>query len=121
MDLLLPETDCGNLWNYDRDEVNDAANNKILNNNITTSKSFEYKTKLIRSIPNNDSRLSTEVVFPLKYLSNFWRFLYLCLINCEIELDLTWSKNCVIFEISRTPEVYRNNPVDVTLTTGVFK
>ena len=45
----------------------------------------------------------------------------MCLINCEIELDLTWSKNCVIFEISRTPEVYRNNPVDVTLTTGVFK
>ena len=40
MDLFLPETDCGNLWNYDRDEVNDAANNKILNNNITTSKSF---------------------------------------------------------------------------------
>ena len=34
------------LWNYYRDEVNDAANNKI-NSNKTASKSFEYKTKLM--------------------------------------------------------------------------
>ena len=40
------------------------------------------------------------------------------LINCGIQLDLIWSKNCVISEISRTPEVGRDHPVDVTLTTG---
>ena len=33
---------------------------------------------------------------PLKYLSNFWRTLEIPLINCEIDLILTWSKNCVI-------------------------
>ena len=33
---------------------------------------------------------------PLKYLSNFWRTLEMPLINCEINLDLNWSENCVI-------------------------
>ena len=33
---------------------------------------------------------------PLKYLSNFWRTLEMPLIDCEINLILTWSKNCVI-------------------------
>ena len=33
---------------------------------------------------------------PLKYLSNFWRTLEMSLINCEIELILTWSASCVI-------------------------
>ena len=33
---------------------------------------------------------------PLKYLSNFRRTLEMPLINCEINLDLNWSKNCVI-------------------------
>ena len=35
-------------------------------------------------------------------MSNYWRFLHLHLINCEIELDLSWSKNCIISEISIT-------------------
>ena len=33
---------------------------------------------------------------PLKYLNNFWRILEMPLINCEINLILTWSANCVI-------------------------
>ena len=33
---------------------------------------------------------------PLKYLSNFWRTLEMSLINCEINLILTWSANCVV-------------------------
>ena len=41
-----------------------------------------------------------EVVVPLKYLSNFWRSLDLPLINCEIEIDLSWPKQCIIPEIS---------------------
>ena len=32
---------------------------------------------------------------PIKYLSNFWRALKIPLINCEINLILTWSANCV--------------------------
>ena len=33
---------------------------------------------------------------PLIYLGNFWRTLEIPLINCEINLYLNWSKNCVI-------------------------
>ena len=33
---------------------------------------------------------------PIKYLSNFWRTLEMPLINCEVNLILTWSKDCVI-------------------------
>ena len=50
------------LWNYYRDEVNHDANenndadNYIINSNkTTTSKSFEYKTKIIASATDNFS------------------------------------------------------------------
>ena len=33
---------------------------------------------------------------PLKYLSNFWRTHEMPLINCEVNLILTWSSTCVI-------------------------
>ena len=32
---------------------------------------------------------------PLKYLSNFWRTSEMPLINCEVNLILTWSSTCV--------------------------
>ena len=51
------------------------------------------------SILNNSSRSDAEVVAPLKYLSYFWRSLNLLLINFEIELDLPWSRDCIISEI----------------------
>ena len=35
-------------------------------------------------------------MIPLKYLSNFWRTLEMPLINCEINLILTWSSTFVI-------------------------
>ena len=37
---------------------------------------------------------------PLKYLSNFWRTLAMPLIDCEIDLILTWSPNCVISNVT---------------------
>ena len=33
---------------------------------------------------------------------------FLALVNCEIELDLSWAKNCMISEISTTPAVPGN-------------
>ena len=33
---------------------------------------------------------------PLKYLSNFWRTLEMPLINCKVNLILTWPSTCVI-------------------------
>ena len=36
------------------------------------------------------------------------------LFNCEIELDLRWTKNCIISEISRKAPVAGDNPVNAT-------
>ena len=47
----------------------------------------------------------------------FWRSLDLPLINCEKKVDMTWLKNCVIYETSKTPQVEGANAVDETLTT----
>ena len=33
---------------------------------------------------------------PLKYLSHFWRTLEMPLINCEVNIILTWLSACVI-------------------------
>ena len=33
---------------------------------------------------------------PLKYLSNFWRALEMPLLNCEVNLILTWSSTCLL-------------------------
>ena len=69
----------GSFWNYYRDVINsdtntnNTARNKIYNNKMITYKSFEYETKLLGSMPNNNNILGTEVAVPLKYLSNFWR------------------------------------------------
>ena len=71
-------------------------------------------------MPNDNNILDAEVL-PLKYLHNFWRSIDLSLINCEIELDLKWTKNCVISEISKTLAVPVNPPVPAmkaTQTTG---
>ena len=52
--------------------------------------------KKITGQSNNNGIINVEIMVPLKYLSNFWRTLEMLLINCEIELILTWSRNCVI-------------------------
>ena len=36
---------------------------------------------------------------PLKHLKHFWRTLDIPLINCEVSLILTWSKNCVLADV----------------------
>ena len=41
-------------------------------------------------------KISIAVEYGLKYLSNFWRTLEILLINCEVNLILTWSANCLI-------------------------
>ena len=37
-----------------------------------------------------------EIMVPLKYLSHFWRALQMPFIDCEISLQLKWSRNCII-------------------------
>ena len=78
----------GNLWQYFTDEPDD--------NNIEDSKSFQSKIKITGKTPNNNNVNDVEIIVPLKYLSNFWRTLEMPLINCEVNLILTWSSTCVI-------------------------
>ena len=47
-------------------------------------------------VANNIARINIKVVVPLKYLSNFFRSLEMPLINCKINLNLTWKKECVL-------------------------
>ena len=44
----------------------------------------------------DDGTKNVEIMVPLNYLSNFLRTLEMPLINCEINLILTWATNCVI-------------------------
>ena len=60
----------------------------VNNNKTTTSKSFEYKTKITGSMPNNDNILDAEVVDPLKNLNNVSRSFDQPLIYCELEPEL---------------------------------
>ena len=58
--------------------------------------------KITGSTPNDNNVVNTEVVVLLKYPSNFSRSFDLPLINCEVELDLKWTNNCVISQLTRT-------------------
>ena len=94
----------GNLWQYCKEipAVND--NSEIVNfNDANATDSFNFKTKITRkTADNNDNngniagRVDVEIMVPLKYLSKFWKTLEMSLINCEVELILTWSANCVL-------------------------
>ena len=88
----------GSFWNYYRDEPNSGvggADNNI-NYSIKDSKSFDYKTSITGKLEGNNTEKEVEIVVPLKYLSNFCRTLNMPLINCEINLILTWSENFVL-------------------------
>ena len=93
----------GSLWNYYRDEPSNSLS--------SNSESFKYKTSITVNAynlgvgdtgydANKVGKSETEVVIPLKHLSNFWRTLNIPLINCELELILTWSKNCVLTDMT---------------------
>ena len=113
----------GSLWNYYRDEPSSTEDNDNITHSIFNSKSFDYKANFISSVTNDNlTKNDVKIVVPLKHLSNFWRHLDIPLINCEVELILTWFKNCVLIDkITRNanynadPIVYEiNNPEDAT-------
>ena len=85
----------GRFWNYYRDEPKSDANSNITCS-IKDSKSFNYKTIITGKLEENDTEKEAEIIVPLKYLNNFWRTLDIPLINCEVNLILTWTENCVL-------------------------
>ena len=120
--MMLCNFNDGSLWNYYRDDP--------INPLSSDSESFKYKTSITGNTYNVDEKITddgnevdnpkydpnkvgknkTEVVIPLKHLSNFWRSLNIPLINCEIELILTWSKNCVLADMAVRPAGNNNDP-----------
>ena len=53
---------------------------------------------------------------PLKYLSNFWRTLEMPLTNCEVELILNWSADCVIIYT----DLANQNPTFTITETNLY-
>ena len=84
------------LYQYKRDEPPEA--NAVADLTADNSSSFKYKVSLLDNpvLNGNITKRSVKVVVPLKYLSNFFRWLEMPLINCKIKLNLTWEKECVL-------------------------
>ena len=85
----------GSLWNYYRDQPSSTIGANIITHSILNSKSFDYKASFMENGVTHDNltKNDVKVVVPLKHLSNFWRHLDIPLINCEVELILTWFKS----------------------------
>ena len=75
------------VWKYHRDKPDDG---------ITSTESYKIKAKITGNTPADDNTKDVEIAVPLNYLCNFSRTLDMPYINCEINLILTWSTNCVI-------------------------
>ena len=105
----------GSLWHYYRDEPFSGANSAIIHfpANDNNSASFKFKTK-IAGRTENDGTKNVKIRVPLKYLSNFWRTVEMPLINCEINLILTWSNRCFIID---KPIVDQEPTFTITATT----
>ena len=76
----------GSLWQWYKDEAND---------NIVDSESSKSKRIIKGKTPTDRNRKNAAIIVPFKYLSNFWRTLEMPLINCEVDVILTSSKDCV--------------------------
>ena len=61
---------------------------------VDNSALFKFKLKITGKTTAN-GRKDVEKIVPLNYLSTFWRTLEMHLIDCEINLILTWSEKCV--------------------------
>ena len=62
---------------------------------------MNYKQKITDSTGNNGGK-AVKIIVPLKYLISFWRTLEMPIIDCKINLILTWSANCVIYNATAT-------------------
>ena len=96
----------GSLWQYCKDipVVNNNGVNAFFNGANATD-SFDLKTKIPSQTDDNGRTDNVEIMVPLKYLSNFWRTFEMSLINCEVNLILTWSDNCVIINTNLANQV----------------
>ena len=96
------------LRNYYRDEPYSGTDANNITHSILNSESNFIEDGITQ---NNLTKNDVKIVVPLKHFSNFWRSLNIPLINCEIELILTWLKNCVLISKATREANYGANPV----------
>ena len=104
------------MWNYYRDKLSNLLSSE--SSESSNSESFKYNTRNTYNAGAGEDgydahkvgKNNTEVVIPPKHLSNFWRSLNIPLIFCEVELILTWSKNCVLADITERDARKNNDP-----------
>ena len=77
----------GCLWQYYRDKPNVV---------IIDFESFKSKVRITGSIPAAGNTKDFEIAVPLQYLNNFCKSPGMPLINCKINLILTWYAYYVI-------------------------
>ena len=109
------------LWNYYRDQPSNPLS--------STSESFKCKTGITENtydvgaggpgrVANKDKH-GSEIVILLKHLINIWRTLNIPLINLEIKLILTWSKNCALVDMTVRAAGNNNDPPAIVTPTGL--
>ena len=110
----------GSLWQYYKDiPPRDANDDDIVIFDVNnTTDSFKFKAKITGKTGNNGTK-DVEIMVPLKYLSNFWRTLEMPLINCEVNLILTWSSICVLIATSIQNQAARFAITDTKLYVPV--
>ena len=109
------------MWNYWDEQSNPLS---------TNSESFKYKRSITEKTDNvgdgedgysanKVGKNETEIIFPLKHLSNFWRTLNIPLMNYELELISTWSKNYILAYMTVGDSGNNNDPSAIVSPTGL--
>ena len=90
----------GSLWNYYGDEPSSTIGDNNITNSVLNSESSDYQANFVENgvTHGNLTKNDVKIVVTLKQLSNFWKHLDITLTNCEVELILTWFKNCVLID-----------------------
>ena len=83
----------GSLYQFKRDEPPDD-NANVANN----ASSLVHKSELIIGTDDNNVN-NVKLVVPSKHVSSFFRSLETPLVNCKINRELTWHKDCIISSV----------------------
>ena len=82
------------LWQYCKNIPAANNNGDIVNfNGANATNLFNFKAKITGQTDDDGETDNVEIMVPLKYLANFRRTLEMPLINCEVNLAMTWSEN----------------------------
>ena len=90
----------GSLWQFKREEQAKENNGNLSIVSTENWSSFKYKSNLIGTISNEGRKNEVKMAVLLKFLSNFWRSLEMQLINCKVELSLTWNKTWIFSNVA---------------------